>query len=280
MVSDVFPADAELPPSDQPALSPELASLDDVLSELDRSREELDEVRDQLIKSQRLAAIGTVAAGVAHEFNNLLTPIIAHAQLALGDLAAERPQSDQIEKALRRAHDNATKAGRICGAMLNLARNTGPGGLIDVRQLVDEALAIFGRDLAREGVTLAVDVPDDLRIRGDAVQLEQVLLNLLINARHALIDARGGRLGVAAGESDGSVTLRIADTGGGIDPKHLPRVFEPFFTTKATAAQGESRGTGLGLSICREIIERHGGQIRVDSTLRVGTTFTINLPAA
>ena len=265
------------PAADPPTTGP-------VLQELDRVRAELDALQDQLVESQRLAAIGTVAAGVAHEFNNLLTPVVAHSQLALAALDAGRPDEDATRRALARAHDNATRAGRICSAMLNLARGTGGHERVELRPIVDEAFALLGRDLAKDGITLQIDVPDRLAVRGDPAQLEQLLLNLLINARHALARHGGGRLGIVAlaDESAGGrpvIAVRVADTGPGIDPRHLPRIFEPFFTTKA-GVRGEPRGTGLGLSICRQIAQKHGGTLAAASTPGVGTTLTLTLPAA
>ncbi len=132
-----------------------------------------------------------------------------------------------------------------------------------------------------------MQIPPGLSVTGDAVQLEQVLLNLLINARHALL-GRGGSITIKATqaqeaprgtvESAGEVCIQVVDTGPGIPQKHLSRIFEPFFTTKGTSRKGESRGTGLGLAICKEIIEHHGGHIEVQSEVGRGTTFSIHLP--
>jgi signal transduction histidine kinase len=116
-------------------------------------------------------------------------------------------------------------------------------------------------------------------VEGDSVQLEQVLLNLLINARHAML-GRGGSLTIKASEIENSpdVKLQVIDTGPGIPEKLLDKIFEPFFTTKGTARKGESKGTGLGLAICKEIIEHHGGRIEVASEVGKGTTFNVYLP--
>jgi signal transduction histidine kinase len=132
-----------------------------------------------------------------------------------------------------------------------------------------------------------VQIPPGLSVTGDAVQLEQVLLNLLINARHALL-GRGGSITIKATQglttgTDGAagseeVRIQVMDTGPGIPEKYLSRIFEPFFSTKGTSRKGETRGTGLGLAICKEIIEHHGGHIAVESEVGRGTSFNIHLP--
>jgi signal transduction histidine kinase len=185
-----------------------------------------------------------------------------------------------ICKALSRSFQSATKAGRICQSMLSLARGESTFGPVPVQQLVDEVLTVLARDPKKDGLALRVHVPPDLAVQGDPVQLEQVLLNLLINARQAML-GKGGALTVKAAPVDETeVRLQVIDTGPGIPEKLLPRIWEPFFTTKATARRGETRGTGLGLAICKQIIEHHKGRIDAASELGKGTTFTIHLPAA
>ena len=252
---------------------------EDVLRQLDEARVQLDALHDALVDSQRLATVGTVAAAVAHEFNNLLTPLISYSQFALTGIEKGTPDMAIIEKALRRAAGNAEKAGRICSSMLNLSRGSA-APTADVQQIVDETLAILARDPAKDGIALRVQVQPGLKLRCDAVQAEQVLLNLLINAKQAM-EPRGGRLTVVAERRDDDVVIRVSDTGPGIDPKHLAKIFEPFFTTKGTATRrGGQRGTGLGLAICKRLVEDHGGGISLTSELGRGTTFTVTLPAA
>jgi signal transduction histidine kinase len=146
---------------------------------------------------------------------------------------------------------------------------------------VDEVLMVLARDPQKDGIALRVQIAPALRVHGDPVQLEQVLLNLLINARQAML-GKGGSLTVKAAMIEGSHELRlqVIDTGPGIPEKLLPKIFEPFFTTKGTARKGETKGTGLGLAICKEIIEHHRGRIEVQSEVGRGTTFNIYLPAA
>lgn len=252
-----------------------------ILEQLNAATQQLDWVKQQLMESQRLATIGTIAAVIAHEFNNLLTPIVSYSQYALQSAEGETPDMDLIRKALSKAFQSSTKAGRICQSMLGLARGQSTLGTVEVQMLVDETLTVLARDPKKDGIALRVHVEPDLVVEGDSVQLEQVLLNLLINARQAML-GRGGSITIKAGRTDDGAEARIQviDTGPGISEKHLPKIFDPFFTTKGTAQQGDAKGTGLGLAIVREILETHRGRIEVASEVGRGTTFNIFLPVA
>ncbi|HEY2587174.1 MAG TPA: ATP-binding protein [Tepidisphaeraceae bacterium] len=239
---------------------------------------QLDSLREQLTESQRLATIGTIAAVIAHEFNNLLTPIVSYSQFALQSAEGDKPDMELIRKALSKSYQSSSKAGRICTSMLGLARGESMFGQVGVQQLVDETLAVLARDPKKDGIALRVQVQPGLLVHGDPVQLEQVLLNLLINARQAML-GRGGSITVKAQQTDeDEIRIQVIDTGPGIPEKFLSKIFEPFFTTKGTARKGEAKGTGLGLAICKEIIEHHKGRIDVQSEVGKGTTFGIYLP--
>ena len=257
------------------------------LAHLEYLQGQLDGLREQLTESQRLATIGTIAAVIAHEFNNLLTPIVSYSQYALHSAESATPDMELIRKALHRSFQSSTKAGKICQSMLGLARGESSFCQVAVQQLVDEVLLVLARDPKKDGVALRVQVQPELCVEGDPVQLEQVLLNLLINARHAML-GKGGSLTIKAArvqpdEARGSTApelrIQVIDTGPGIPEKLLPKIFQPFFTTKGTAKKGEARGTGLGLSICKDIVEHHKGRIEVESEVGKGTTFSIYLPA-
>ena len=255
--------------------APSLAALERSLDgRLATAQRQLDSVREQLTESNRLAAIGTIAAVIAHEFNNLLTPMVSYSQFAMATADAAEPDMALIRKALSKSFQASTKAGRICNSMLSLARGEPTAfGPVAVQSLVDEVLNVMARDPHKDGIALRVHVEPGLAIHGDPVQLEQVLLNLLINARHALL-GKGGALTVRATAAPGhQVRLQVVDTGPGIPAKLLPQIFDPFFTTKTA-----TRGTGLGLSICRDIVRHHGGRIDVASVVGKGTTFTLTLP--
>jgi signal transduction histidine kinase len=257
--------------------TPSLPQL--VLEQLANAQEQLDSIKEQLAESQRLATIGTISAVIAHEFNNLLTPIISYSQYALQSAQSEKPDMPLICKALTKAAGSATKAGQICSSMLSLARGESSMAEISVQKLVDEVLLVLARDPQKDGIALRVQVQPDAIAMGDPVQLEQVLLNLVINARQAML-GKGGSLTVKAGIIDSEVRLQVIDTGPGISEKNIGRIFEPFFTTKGTAHRGEAKGTGLGLAICKQIVERHNGRIEVFSEIGKGATFSVYLPAA
>ena len=257
-----------------------IAASDDTLTEqLALMQRQLDSVREQLCETQRLATIGTIAAVIAHEFNNLLTPIVSYSQFALQSAEGQTPDMELIKKALGKAYQSSSKAGRICTSMLGLARGESISGQVGVQKLVDETLAVLARDPAKDGIALRVQIEPDLSVSGDPVQLEQVLLNLLINARQAML-GKGGSITIKATSTDGEVRIQVVDTGPGIPEKLLPKIFQPFFTTKGTTRKGETKGTGLGLAICKEIVEHHRGHIDVQSEVGKGTTFSICLPAA
>jgi signal transduction histidine kinase len=246
---------------------------------IEQMQQQLDLLRDQLTESQRLATIGTIAAVIAHEFNNILTPVVSYSQYALQSAESDKPDMDLIRKALSKSFQGSTKAGKICASMLGLASGESCFCEVSLQKLVDEVLLVMARDPQKDGLALRVQIQPDLAVQGDPVQLEQVLLNLLINARHAML-GKGGSLTIkgTAVEGAAEVRLQVIDTGPGIPPKHLPKIFDPFFTTKGTTKRGEAKGTGLGLAICKEIVEHHKGRIEVESTVGKGTTFTLYLP--
>ena len=254
---------------------------DDPAARIAEMQRMLDDLRDQLTESQRLATIGTIAAVIAHEFNNLLTPIVSYSQYALQSAESDKPDADLIKKALNKAFQGSSKAGKMCTSMLGLARGESSFGHVDMQQLVDETLLVLARDPQKDGIALRVQIQPGLAVYGDPVQIEQVLLNLLINARQAML-GKGGSITIRATRTDGGeMRLQVVDTGPGIPDKYKPRIFEPFFTTKGTSTRkGETRGTGLGLAICKEIVEHHKGRIEMQSEVGKGTTFTIHLPQA
>ena len=253
----------------------------DLAAQVELLQKQLDFLRDQLTESQRLATIGTIAAVIAHEFNNLLTPIVSYSQYALTSAESANPDMGLIRKALSKSFQSADKAGKICNSMLGLARGQSSFVDVAVQQLIDDVMLVMARDPQKDGLALRVQIAPGLMVHGDPVQIEQVLLNLLINARHAMAGRGGGSLTIKGMLLDGTpeVRIQIIDTGPGIPEKLITRIFEPFFTTKGTARKGEAKGTGLGLAICKEIIEHHKGRIEVESAIGKGTTFAVYLPS-
>jgi signal transduction histidine kinase len=256
-------------------------ALQALVRQLAEAQEQLDLLHRQLTETQRLATIGTIAAVIAHEFNNLLTPIVSYSQYALTSAESEQPDMQLVRKALAKAFQSAEKAGKICASLLGLARGQPTLGPVRVQELIDQTVMAMARDPQKDGIALRVQVEAGLALQGDAVQLEQVLLNLLINARQAML-GRGGALTIKAARDEEAdfARIQITDTGCGIPEKLMEKIFQPFFTTKGTVRSGELRGTGLGLAISKEIVERHGGRIDVASQTGRGTTFTLLLPLA
>lgn len=230
--------------------------------------------RAKLEHLQRSAGLGAVASSIAHEFNNILTIILNHAKMGMQaeDDEAKARAFDKILTATRRA-------GKVTSGILSLSRNCPEiKEPTDVVSLLEEVLVVLEKDLSKHQVRLERDYRDRPVVEAVSTQIEQVLMNLIINARQAM--PKGGRLrvGVANNRASGMVEISIHDTGMGIAPEMLGRIFEPFFTTKPGPDDTGRGGSGLGLSICREIIERHQGRIRVESLLGHGTTFTVKLP--
>ncbi len=229
--------------------------------------------------AQRLASVGQLAAGVAHEFNNIMAGMMLRAQFA-----RRRGLLSDYEKLADLVVHGATRGREICRGLSAFAEpyNTAIGP-VDMGQVIESALSLAAAELAAAEVRVVRDLADrDLTVSGDAAQLSQVLLSMVVNACHAM--AGGGTLTIGmhpAVDRDGSPRLAVAlqDTGVGIAPEHLPHIFDPFFTTKGVLGSNESvPGTGLGLSVAHGILKRHGATVDVESHLGEGTTFTLLFP--
>ncbi len=230
-------------------------------------------LRQQLLQAQRLSSVGELASSVAHEFNNILTTIINYAKMGMkaGDTAAT---TQSFERILR----GGQRAATIVHGMLGFARNKALAReATDLSKLVDDVLLLTEKDLSKHRIQVEKKFISRPVVQAVSGQIEQILLNLVINARQAM--PQGGRLKLQVSESDSGDTaeVSISDTGVGIAPEHLRQIFEPFFTTKKPDDMGRG-GTGLGLSVCRQIIEQHHGRIRVESVVGRGSTFTLKLP--
>jgi signal transduction histidine kinase len=242
------------------------ASHDLLNSEVNRLREQLTTANEALQRSRRLAALGEMAAGIAHEIRNPLTSIHLYAGMLSKDLA-DRPESrsiaDQIAQAVR-------SLDAVVNDVLSFARE-----LVirpteaDYGDSIEQALRDMQPMLAHGDISLHVDRPEELVGRFDSNLLQRVLCNLVRNAVEAMQD--GGELTVTARKQDAFARLVIRDTGPGIEPESVDRIFNPFFTTRHT-------GTGLGLAIVHRIIDAHGGSISVHND--GGAVFTIDLPLA
>jgi len=236
-------------------------------------------LRGQLRRAQSIASLGAAAAVIAHEFKNALTPLASYARYAL-DKDDKQLMTRALEVALKQSDTLTNMSERVLGLVSSDDPQYGP---VNLRQVIQDAIDCMCRDLSKDGITLTVDVPDTLCVRGDHCQLQQVFFNLLINTRQA-ITGHNGRVTITAENSgDDQVAIRFADNGPGISAEHVDCIFEGFFSTKRPGRGGsakslQSGGTGLGLALCKNIVEDHGGRIGVSSEPGAGTTFTIRLP--
>jgi PAS domain S-box-containing protein len=243
------------------------------ITEARAAKEELARQREALHQSEKLAALGSLLAGVAHELNNPLSIVVSHAQL-LEELA---PDAKTAERAST-IHTAAERCARIVKTFLAMARR-GPAaqGLVDLNEVVRSALGVVGYGLRTAGIEVVLDLDTSLpRSWSDADQLQQVVTNLLVNAEQAMAEGpEPRRLGLATRFDAGAGRLRleVADSGPGVPPAIRSRIFEPFFTTKAVGV-----GTGIGLSICHSIVEAHGGTLAVDDGPAGGALFVVTLP--
>jgi signal transduction histidine kinase len=248
-----------------------------------RAEEEKRRLQEQLAHAQKMQALGTLAGGMAHEFNNINAAVIGYLDLTL--------QTETLSATARRnleiVRSSASRGADLTKSLLAFSRKQlGPRERVNLREIVDEVLRVTGKEFTSEGIEVTVGhstrVPP---VTGDPGLLTHVVLNLVINARHAMLGAPVKKLSLETGVDRGRPFVSVRDTGCGIPKEDIPRVFEPFFTTKASpraerAHAAEPRGTGLGLSVSHSIVQGHGGEIKVDTQVRKGTRFTVYLPAA
>jgi two-component system NtrC family sensor kinase len=232
----------------------------------------LAEARNMVYQSNKLASVGRLAAGIAHEINNPLTGVLTYSSFLL-----KRAVDDETRSDLETIVHETKRCRDIVRGLLDFSRQVPPKKtMVDVNAIVERALAIVDNQLRVQNIQLTKTLAKDLpTFPADANQLQQVVLNLLVNAADAFeLGDRHVFIATDLKSVKGiqSVEIKIADNGTGIPEKYLGRIFEPFFTTK------ENRGTGLGLAVCWGIVTEHGGTIEVDTKVGRGTTFTVRLP--
>ncbi len=274
-------------------MKPDGVSLPDaeqLLEQLDALSLQAERLEQDLERSQRLATLGTLVGSIAHELNNLLTPVMSYAEMAISS-----PEDRGLtEKALRKAASGAQKASNITCAILGFLRDDKEDLSAPVLDCIEDAVECLVRDPSKDGVELVVVAPDDLCAGIQQVALQQVFMNLMLNAIEAMRPIGGGQLRIEARCSTWNTTeapslecveIRVIDSGKGMPPELARHVFEPLNTTSGEANPGgkpspQAAGVGLGLAICRQLVESAGGSIELSSKEGEGSSFVIRLPGA
>ncbi|GEM_PF-6441643 len=250
--------------------------LDGIIYDISEQKE----TQESLIISERLAAVGTLAGGVAHEFNNIYTGVLGYAEMGLKQLNV----SENTKQYFELICNLASRTKILTTNLLSFSSKKVTGKyMVNLNSLLSESLALVDGEFSNDNVKLNIryGVIDDLMV--DGRQISQVILNLLVNARHALIGCKIKQVDIATGDDGDYTWIKISDSGCGISLENKQKIFTPFFSTKGEHSTGNSPqasvdGVGLGLSVCNTIVENHRGCIEFDSKEGLGSTFTILLP--
>jgi two-component system, NtrC family, sensor kinase len=242
-----------------------LVIMDDITERVD--------LESQLSQADKLSSIGLLAAGVAHEVNTPLAVISSYTQMLAKQLQGDPQKSGLLEKITRQTF----RASEIVNNLLNFSRTSGTEFAdVDINKVITDTLALLEHQFKTAKIQVNSELTGGISaIQGNPGRLQQVFLNLFLNAKDAM--PGGGKLSVATCNGD-MVSVRVSDTGSGIAPEHIQRIYDPFFTTKTAPKEGQNRGTGLGLSVTYGIIQEHAGKIRVESNPGSGTTFALDFP--
>jgi signal transduction histidine kinase len=242
--------------------------------QLENHKQETEDLRSEINSLQDPANIGLATCMIAHEINNLLTPIANYATLALSNI----DDKVLIKKALNKTEKNCRRASQIMESILNISN-----GQKQKRQkvklaiLLEEVFSCLCRDFCKDNIKVETKIPKDLVINVVPVQIQQVLMNLILNSRDAMMP-KGGSMVLECKETPDHIQIIVKDTGCGISHEHVEKIFDPFYTTKGQGnSESDSGGFGFGLAFCKRIIEEHRGDIFVESELGKGTQFTIIL---
>ena len=239
-------------------------------------QQQIEHLEQRLLEAQKNSSLGELVSTTTHEFNNVLMTIINYAKMGMRH--KDEPTRD---KALSKILAAGERAAKITNSVLGMARNRSEDfAPVNLEELIAETMVLLEREMLKYRISVEYELAGVPPVTAIGNQIQQVLLNLLINARQAMTD--GGRLIIRTlhdAESK-AVDLVVRDYGSGMPPEQLQRIFEPYFSTKSGPDATGKGGTGLGLHACRKIIQAHGGKIRVESTPGKGTCFTIRLRAA
>jgi len=238
---------------------------------VDAKTAELKSAQEMLIRSEKLASIGELAASIAHEINNPLQPI----RINLGDMLEDIQNNIPIDvRAIQITQESVERIRRIVNQLLDFAGKRSNSDfemeLIDVAKIIETVASLNRKFFEKEGMSITLNTPTPLPVFGNKDQLEQVFMNMVLNAQAAM--DRGGKLSISGWVDKEEIFIQFADSGCGIPEEQINKIFDPFFSTKPN-------GTGLGLFVSYGIIQNHNGIINVDSVINKGTTFTVQLPA-
>ena len=251
-----------------------MGDLRETTQEMEEREQELREKQEQLVQAGKLATLGELTTGVAHELNNPLNNIGLFIGNVLDQVRLGRFEPADVIEELENAMEQVRKATAIISHLRTFGR-AAPVSLeaVDVDDVIERSLLLMQEQLRLRGIEIELDLaPEELIVLGNAIQLEQVFINLLTNARDALSESRGKTIKIATSREADWISIRFSDTGPGIPRELEKRIFDPFFTTKEVGT-----GTGLGLSITYSIVKEHGGNISVEPKRR-GARFLIELP--
>lgn len=235
------------------------------------------QLEEQLTQAEKLSSIGLLAAGVAHEVNTPLAVISSYTQMLTKQMSTDKRVAPLLEKITQQSF----RASEIVNGLLNFSR-TGSTDFtgIDLNTLLRDTVTLVDHQLKTAGIHVNLELEPKLAcIHGNQGKLQQVLLNLVMNAKDAMFHTLDARMRISTENAEGRVIVRIQDSGSGIKQEHLHRIYDPFFTTKTTPQKGGHKGTGLGLAVSYGIVQEHGGKILVESEMDIGTTFLLDFPA-
>jgi two-component system NtrC family sensor kinase len=232
--------------------------------------EELKKAQSQLVQSEKMASLGMMAAGIAHEINNPLTTILINSHLLLED----SDYSNSGREELQLIADEATRCGKIVKGLLDFARQTrAEKRLADINLVLKQTLAIIESQASFHNITINKNLDDNIpKIWVDINQIKQVFMNIILNAAEAMPEGGSLNISTSLTAHNGTVNIGFVDSGCGISKENIGKLFDPFFSTK------QSKGTGLGLALSYGIVKKHNGSIEVDSEIGVGSSFIVKLP--
>jgi PAS domain S-box-containing protein len=240
------------------------------------------ELEAQLTQAEKLSSIGLLAAGVAHEVNTPLAVISSYTQMLAKQMRPMMEQDPRLGPVLDKITQQTFRASEIVNGLLNFSRTGGAEfASVDLNRLLHDTLTLLEHQFKTAGIRVETELDSTLpRVHGNEGKLQQVVLNLLLNARDAMHGSPHARIRIATEQAGGRIWVVVQDFGGGIEPEHMHRIFDPFFTTKTKPRNGQHKGTGLGLAVSYGIMQEHAGKMHVQSEVGAGTTFRLEFPGA